>query len=207
MNNTSLESLYFCSVYWFLVFVGIALCEEVDDQISNTVSRSLMDIPKRDGYSYITGIGEEVQVTDEHVKYFFENMNSEEFFVVKFYAPWCPFSTQLQPTYLALARAFPSLPVLSIDASKFTSLNYRFGIYSFPKIVLFSGNESIGVKKYHGNRELHDISNWLTKSINLQPVAVVENFGEDSTVIYIDYCYYFCCLFLIAISIYNAGVL
>jgi len=40
--------------------------------------------------------------------------------VVLFYAPWCTFCARLAPHYNALARAFPTLDVVAIDAYHFS---------------------------------------------------------------------------------------
>ena len=40
--------------------------------------------------------------------------------IVMFYAPWCPFCSKTAPHYNALARAFPQLNVLAIDAVHFS---------------------------------------------------------------------------------------
>lgn len=40
--------------------------------------------------------------------------------VVLFYAPWCTFCVRLAPHYNALARAFPTLDVIAIDAYHFS---------------------------------------------------------------------------------------
>jgi len=40
--------------------------------------------------------------------------------VVLFYAPWCTFCVRLAPHYNALARAFPTLDVVAIDAYHFS---------------------------------------------------------------------------------------
>ena len=42
--------------------------------------------------------------------------------VVLFYAPWCTFCARVAPHYNALARAFPQLDVLAIDAVHFSKL-------------------------------------------------------------------------------------
>jgi len=40
--------------------------------------------------------------------------------IVLFYAPWCTFCVRLAPHYNALARAFPTLDVVAIDAYHFS---------------------------------------------------------------------------------------
>jgi len=40
--------------------------------------------------------------------------------IVLFYAPWCTFCVRLAPHYNALARAFPTLDVIAIDAYHFS---------------------------------------------------------------------------------------
>lgn len=40
--------------------------------------------------------------------------------VVLFFAPWCPFCAQMAPNYNALARVFPQLEVVAVDAALFS---------------------------------------------------------------------------------------
>jgi len=120
----------------------------------------------------IAGIGQEIVVTDEEMKAFLDSAKEDDIFLIKFYAQWCPFSQQIEPVYSAVAKAFPTLPVFSLDASKYSSLNYRYGIYGFPKLLLFSGNDST-YRKYHGNRTFESISEFVKNATKLEPLPDV----------------------------------
>lgn len=57
--------------------------------------------------------------------------------MVLFYAPWCPFSAKAAPHYNALARLFPDLYFVAVDASRHQSFTTQFGVLALPTIVLF----------------------------------------------------------------------
>ncbi|XP_064632754.1 thioredoxin domain-containing protein 15-like [Lineus longissimus] len=63
--------------------------------------------------------------------------------IVMFYAPWCVFCARTAPHYNALARAFPQMDVLAIDAVHFGSLNVRYGTTAVPNIMVFHGGRPI----------------------------------------------------------------
>lgn len=46
--------------------------------------------------------------------------------VVMFYAPWCMFCARAAPHYNALARAFPQMDILAIDAVHFSRLVIKY---------------------------------------------------------------------------------
>lgn len=51
---------------------------------------------------------------------FDKNDSSCDCVLVLFFAPWCPFCANMAPNYNALARAFPQLEVLAVDAAQFS---------------------------------------------------------------------------------------
>jgi len=120
----------------------------------------------------LQGSGEEVQITDKELKKLLETIKERDLLLVKFFAKWCEFSQELEPTYAAIARAFPTLPVFSLDASKFNGLNYRLGIFGFPRVILFEGPDNL--RKYNGNRTFQSISEFVKRHTKLEPIEGVE---------------------------------
>lgn len=95
--------------------------------------------------------------------------------VVLFYAPWCTFCVRLSPHYNALARAFPTLDVIAIDAYHFSSLNSRFGTIAVPNIMVFHNAKAVA--RFNGTeRTLTTIAAFVTNVTGIMPQssAVVE---------------------------------
>jgi len=51
---------------------------------------------------------------------FEKNDSISDCVLVLFFAPWCPFCAKMAPNYNALARVFPQLEVLAVDAAHFS---------------------------------------------------------------------------------------
>lgn len=51
---------------------------------------------------------------------FEKNESGADCVLVLFYAPWCPFCAEAGPSFNALARAFPQLDILAVDAAHFS---------------------------------------------------------------------------------------
>lgn len=58
---------------------------------------------------------------------FEKNESGADCVLVLFYAPWCPFCAEAAPSFNALARAFPQLDILAVDAAHFSK--YVTGIF------------------------------------------------------------------------------
>ncbi|PRP85679.1 hypothetical protein PROFUN_06513 [Planoprotostelium fungivorum] len=113
-------------------------------------------------------------VNDSGLRVLIDQMeDSEQFMFVKFKASWCPFSQQLTTIFEAVAESFPNITFASIDASRHTSLNYRYDISTFPKLVLFRGNGSIYTYR-NQSRTFRGIQHYLTNITGMQPIAVTE---------------------------------
>jgi len=128
--------------------------------------------------------------------------------IVCFYAPYCPFSARLAPSYNALPRAFPDLIVLAIDASKFDKFNPRFGISGVPTLLLFHGNKAVA--RFNGSDYgLMSLSNFVGRYTDLEFMngTNVEDFDSDGplpskTTKGIDYYLMLSWIFLIIFTVY-----
>jgi thiol-disulfide isomerase/thioredoxin len=98
--------------------------------------------------------------------------------VVLFYAPWCMFCVRLAPHYNALARAFPMLDIVAIDAFHFSSLNSRFGTIAVPNIMVFHNAKAVA--RFNGtDRTLHTIASFIANVTGITYNSTVDVLPED----------------------------
>ncbi|MPC17634.1 Protein disulfide-isomerase A6 [Portunus trituberculatus] len=88
-------------------------------------------------------------------------VNSDEVWVVEFYAPWCGHCQRLVPEYQKAAQALKGVvKVGGVNADDHKSLAQQFGINGFPTIKIF-GLDKKKPQDYNGQR--------TAKAINLAP--------------------------------------
>ena len=81
--------------------------------------------------------------------------------LVLFYAPWCPFSARAAPHYNALARLYPDLVLMAVDASRHHTFTTQFGVLALPTILLFH-NAKTFIKFNQTDFELENFTTFLT---------------------------------------------
>ncbi|GLV37609.1 calcium-binding protein 1 [Carabus blaptoides fortunei] len=70
-------------------------------------------------------------------------IQSDEVWIVEFYAPWCGHCQQLVPEYTKAAKALKGVvKVGSVNADDHKSLGGRYGVKGFPTIKIFSANKN-----------------------------------------------------------------
>eukprot|EP01114_Cavostelium_apophysatum_P019619 TRINITY_DN6375_c0_g1_i1.p1 TRINITY_DN6375_c0_g1~~TRINITY_DN6375_c0_g1_i1.p1 ORF type:complete len:261 (-),score=26.26 TRINITY_DN6375_c0_g1_i1:273-1055(-) len=121
------------------------------------------------------GVGMEIEIDDKELQHLLMTGQKGDVFLVKFFSENCPFSRRLDATYNALARAFPSIPVFSMDAVRYASLNYKLGVYGFPRVFLFKGNGTY--RRYSGNRTIESLEAFVTKYSKIEPLAGIQVHG------------------------------
>jgi protein disulfide-isomerase A6 len=112
-------------------------------------------------------------------------MNSEDLWIVDFYAPWCGHCKNLEPEWNKAATELKGeVKVAKVDATTQSGLAQRFGIQSFPQIKLFpSGPKSQNLMEdFNGNRDSVGIVEWaLEKKAQYKPVQKVEQLVDQAT--------------------------
>lgn len=68
--------------------------------------------------------------------------------LVLFYATACPFSTHAAPYYNALARSYPNVKMVALDALKYGGINTQYGIVGVPTLKMFHNGRPVG--KFNG---------------------------------------------------------
>ncbi|XP_041975456.1 protein disulfide-isomerase A6 homolog [Aricia agestis] len=76
--------------------------------------------------------------------------NSDEVWIVEFFAPWCGHCKNLVPEYKKAARALKGLvKVGAVDADQHKDLGQKYGVSGFPTIKIFTGSKHT---PYQGQR-------------------------------------------------------
>ncbi len=98
--------------------------------------------------------------------------------VVLFYAPWCPFSARAAPHYNALARLYPDLNFIAVDASRHHAFTTQFGVLALPTVLLFH-NAKTTVKFNHTEFELEHFSTFLNIFTGLEHKGDLSIYESD----------------------------
>ncbi|KHJ46223.1 protein disulfide-isomerase domain protein [Trichuris suis] len=107
-----------------------------------------------------------IELTDSN----FEDMitNSDDMWLVEFFAPWCGHCKNLAPHWQSAATQLKGrVKVAAIDATVNTVMAQRFGIQGFPTIKMFpSGAKSLDdAVEYTGGRSASDIVQWAEEKL------------------------------------------
>ncbi|XP_009396929.2 5'-adenylylsulfate reductase-like 5 [Musa acuminata AAA Group] len=93
---------------------------------------------------------------------------SKGYYSVLFYASWCPFSGNIRPTFNVLSSMFPQIKhLLADESSTMPSILSRYGIHSFPAIVLSNQTETI---RYRGPKDIDTLIQFYKKTTGFDPV-------------------------------------
>jgi|ERR1712004_343797 len=98
--------------------------------------------------------------------------------LVLFFAPWCVFCAETAPHYNAMARAFPGLDVMAIDAIHFNNLNARFGTIAVPNILLFHNTKAVA-RFNHTVRNFESLLEFVKNVTGLDPAINASLTGAD----------------------------
>ncbi|KAG1663666.1 Protein disulfide-isomerase A6 [Nymphon striatum] len=70
-------------------------------------------------------------------------LNSDDLWIIEFYAPWCGHCKSLAPEYKKAAKALKGIvKIASVDCDQHRDIGGRFGVRGFPTIKVFSSNKN-----------------------------------------------------------------
>jgi len=105
-------------------------------------------------------------------------MNSEDLWIIEFYAPWCGHCKNLEPEWNRAATELKGeVKVGKLDATREHTIAGRYNVNAYPQIKLFpSGPKSDNlIEDYNGARDSSSIVAWAQeKKIQFKPVQKVE---------------------------------
>ncbi|WAR17576.1 PDIA6-like protein [Mya arenaria] len=105
-------------------------------------------------------------------------INSEDIWLVEFFAPWCGHCKNLAPQWAQAATDLKGKVKLgAVDSTVHTVISSRYGIRGYPTIKYFPGGKKDGeAQEYDGGRTASDIVSWANQKAaeNVPPPDVYE---------------------------------
>ncbi|KAI7692470.1 Protein disulfide-isomerase A6 [Sarcoptes scabiei] len=105
-------------------------------------------------------------------------LNSDDLWLVEFYAPWCGHCKNLAPIWEEVAHELKGkVKVGAVDATVHQSLASKYEIRGFPTIKIFaSGKKDGSAEEYQGGRTKSDFVSFALEKLeeNLQPPEVLQ---------------------------------
>lgn len=112
-------------------------------------------------------------------------MNSDDLWLVEFYAPWCGHCKRLEPEWnKAAADLKGEVKVGKVDATVETKLGSRFAVQGYPTIKLFPGGKKTdkSAEDYNGARDASTIVQYaLEKKAQYKPVPELVQLTDSDT--------------------------
>lgn len=117
-----------------------------------------------------------VQLTDENFKSLV--LESEDMWLVEFYAPWCGHCKNLEPHWESAATELKGKVKLgALDATVHTSTASKYSVQGYPTIKYFPAGRKDGkASEYDGGRTATDIIQWASDkaAANVPPPEVYQ---------------------------------
>lgn len=109
----------------------------------------------------------------------FDNNNTEgDCVLVLFFVPYCRFCAAMAPSFNALARVYPQLNIIAVDAAQFSNLNAKFGTVSVPNILLFHQSRAV-VRFNSTEKSFTNLVSFVKNSTGFEPNITVNVTSED----------------------------
>merc|ERR1711970_1257521 len=119
---------------------------------------------------------------------FQEAVDSNEFVLVEFYAPWCGHCKSLAPEYAKaagiLAEKDSPVKLGKVDATVESKLGEKFEVRGYPTLKFFRNGKPMD---YNGGRTADTIITWVEKktgppAVTLEAVDAAKKFVEDNEI-------------------------
>ncbi len=110
-------------------------------------------------------------------------LNSNDMWLVEFFAPWCGHCKNLEPEWKRAAGELKGKVKLgAVDATVHGSLAQKYGIQGYPTIKYFNAGSKSGPQEYDGGRTSSDIITWAMNKFmeNAPAPEIVELLNQSN---------------------------
>lgn len=116
-------------------------------------------------------------------------LDSDDVWLVNFYAPWCPHCKNLQPVYEEASRAIrkegiKNVKLGAIDASQYQTYAQKYGIRGFPTLKYFPAGQKTenDAKDFNEDRSAKGILQWAKeRSAEVRPPPELVELTDEKT--------------------------
>jgi len=108
-------------------------------------------------------------------------LESDDTWLIEFYAPWCGHCKNLAPEWKIAAKNLKGKMKLGqVDCDSYKDIAQKYGVQGFPTIMLF-GSDKANPKMYEGPRTAGAIESYALSELelNVEAPEVVELLGQD----------------------------
>lgn len=99
-------------------------------------------------------------------------LNSDDMWLVEFFAPWCGHCKNLEPEWKSAAGELKGKVKLgAVDATIHGSLAQKYGVQGYPTIKYFTAGSKTGPQEYDGGRTSSEIVTWAMNKYALNAPA------------------------------------
>ncbi|XP_062594472.1 thioredoxin domain-containing protein 15-like [Saccostrea cucullata] len=109
---------------------------------------------------------------------FDKNETEGDCVLVLFFVPYCRFCSNMAPSFNALARVYPQLNIIAVDAAQFSNLNAKFGTVSVPNILLF--HQSRAMMRFNSTeKSFENLVSFVKNATGFEPNTTVTVMPQD----------------------------
>jgi len=115
-----------------------------------------------------------------------EVLNSEDFWIVEFYAPWCGHCKNLAPEFKKAAESLKGIAKLgAVDMTKDGSVGSPYSIEGYPTLKVFHTDKKNPLN-YSGGRTAKSIVNYVLKQLGKEPETFTSALVEEEVYVITD---------------------
>ncbi|XP_026731901.1 protein disulfide-isomerase A6 homolog [Trichoplusia ni] len=154
----------------------------VDAALKAAKDKAYDSLGKRSN-DYTSDKSDVITLTDENFKELV--LDSEDLWLVEFYAPWCGHCKNLEPHWAKAATELKGKVKLgALDATVHQSMAGRYQVQGYPTIKLFASGKktSDSVEDYNGGRTSSDIVTFALEKLaeNVPAPEIIQIVSEDT---------------------------
>jgi len=96
------------------------------------------------------------------------NLNNGKNSFVLFYADWCGHCTRFKPTWNKLKQATTASKINMLETND-ESVHKKYNVQGYPTLRFYGGSDK-KIIEYSGNRDIHDIANFINNIVGSKVV-------------------------------------